>query len=220
MLAKFMTLLLMLMHFGVVYAAGENDILVEDRESKVATMTMKFNEYLYEIQPDTSKIEFRVDSPVGDVWVSFDDFKGRFAMLKNGMQYDPAIVDINADSLDTSAGFIGMLLRSESFFDVERFPSMRFVGSSLEWYSDTQAVLKGNMTVQNVTRPVAFYVELVDKAAGDDGSERISVRASTTIRRSAFGIHTLLPIVGDDVNLYLNIDGVRIDTAATMLSEL
>ena len=220
MLAKLMTLLLMVMHFGVVYAADENNSFVEDRESKVTTMTMKLNEYLYEIQPDTSKIEFRVDSPVGDVWVSFDDFNGRFAMLKNGVQDDPAIVDINADSLDTSAGFIGMLLRSESFFDVENFPSMRFVGSSMEWYSDTQAVLKGKMTVQNVTRPVAFYVELVEKAVDDGGSERISVRASTTIRRSAFGIYTLLPIVGDDVNLYLNIDGVRIDTAATMLSKL
>ena len=211
----------MLTSFGVVYAAGGNAISVEDREIKIASMTMQLNEYLYEIQPDTSKIEFRVDSPVGDVWVSFGDFNGRFAMLKNDdVQYDPAIVDINADSLDTSAGFIGLLLRSESFFDVERFPSMRFVGSSLEWYSDTQAVLKGNMTVQNVTRPVAFYVELVDEAVGDGSSERISVKASTTIRRSAFGIHTLLPIVGDDVNLYLNIDGVRIDTAATMLSEL
>jgi len=107
---------------------------------------------------DTSKVEFRVDSPIGDVWVSFDELNGRFAMLKTGGHADSAVVDINADSLGTSAGFISMLLKSETFFDVEKFPYMHYVGSSIEWYSDTRAVLKGLMTVQNVTRPVAFYV--------------------------------------------------------------
>jgi len=160
MFAKLMTLLLMVMmtNSSAVYAVDKNRVSSDECDPRVTSMTMKLNEYLYEIQLDTSKVEFRVDSPIGDVWVSFDELNGRFAMLKTGGHADSAVVDINADSLGTSAGFISMLLKSETFFDVEKFPYMHYVGSSIEWYSDTRAVLKGLMTVQNVTRPVAFYV--------------------------------------------------------------
>ena len=189
-------------------------------EHKLTNVTLIMNEYSYEIQQDTSTIAFRVDSPVGEVWASFEDFKGSFAMFGGEMHSDSTIVDINADSLDSDTGFVSTMLKSESFFDVENFPSVRFVGSSFEWFSETRAVLKGEMTIQNVTRPVAFYVELVDADADNKYSERITVKATTTIKRSKFGIYTLLPVVSDDVNLYLSIDGVKLDTATTMVSEL
>lgn len=222
MFVRLTTLLLMvtMINCTAAYADSEIGTFSDEHERNVTNMTVKLKESLYEIQQNTSKIQFRVDSPIGDVWVSFVDFNGRFAMLKHGVHNTPAFVDINAESLDTDAGFIGMLLKSESFFDVEKFPSMRFVGSSLEWYSDTQAILKGEMTVQDVTRPIAFYVDLVDADDENMDSERITVKASTTIKRSQFGIHTLLPVVSDDVNLYLSIDGIKVDTSATIVSGL
>ena len=175
----------------------------------VGRMAVFFNENIYTIQQDSSKMEFRVDSPIGDVWASFHDFDGSFAMLNNGDQSDTASIEINAESLETDGGFIGALLKGERFFDVAKFPSMRFVGSSLEWYSDTRAVLKGYMTIKGVTRQVAFYVELVDADTDNRSSDRITVKASTTIKRSAFGISSLLPAVSDKVNLFISIDAVR-----------
>ena len=221
MFVRLTTLLLMVTMIDcTAYADSEIGTFSDDHERNVTNMTVKLKGSLYEIQQNTSKIQFRVDSPIGDVWVSFVDFNGRFAMLKHGVHDAPAFVDINAESLDTDAGFIGMLLKSESFFDVEKFPSMRFVGSNLEWYSDTHAILKGEMTVQDVTRPIAFYVDLVDADDENMDSERITVKASTTIKRSQFGIHTLLPVVSDDVNLYLSIDGVKVDPSASIVSGL
>ena len=80
--------------------------------------------------------------------------------------------------------------------------------------------MKGEMTVQNTTRPVAFYVEVVD--ADDDAwdSDSITVKASTTIKRSKFGIHTLLPIVGDDVNVYMSINARKVMAPVSIVSEL
>ena len=224
MLVKFRTLLLLVTIASSAVVNAE-PVTVKKAASKEAgkhgrkatNMKMALQEYLYEIQQNTSKIEFRVDSPVGEVRASFQDFKGRFTMLDSDMHDEPAVVDINADSLNTEAGFIGMLLKSESFFDVENFPSMRFVGSSFEWFSETRAVLKGEMTIHDVTRPVAFYVELLDADADNKYSERITVKATTTIKRSKFGIYTLLPVVSDDVNLYLSIDAVKQDVMVSML---
>ena len=196
-------------------AYGENSERSSEHGAKNLSMALKQSSY--EIQQDTSKIEFRVDSPVGEVRVSFQDFKGRFALLDSGIDDSPAVVDISADSLDTDAGFIAMLLRSESFFDVENFPSMRFVGTSFEWFNKTHAVLKGDMTIQNVTLPVAFYVELVDVRTEDQYSQRITVKATTTIKRSRFGMYTLLPVVSDDVNLYLSIDALKQDVLVSMM---
>ena len=178
-------------------------------QHNVDSVDLVLNESLYEIRPDTSKMAFRVDSPIGDVWGRFEDFEGSFTMLSDSIDDDMAAIEINAESLDAKAGFIGMLLKSERFFDVENFPSMRFVGTSLEWYKDRHAILKGHLTIKNITKQVAFYVELVDADGDNNNSQRISVKATTTIRRSEFGIHTMLPVVSDNVNLFLSIDAVK-----------
>ena len=183
---------------------------------KVALVDLLLNESLYEIQPDTSKMAFRVDSPIGDVWGRFEDFEGSFTMHSNSIDDDMAAIEINAESLDASVGFIGMLLKSERFFDVENFPSMRFIGTSLEWYKDRHAILKGHLTIKNITKRVAFYVELIDASGENEGLQRISVTATTTIRRSEFGIHTMLPVVSDNVNLFLSIDAVKKPHAISM----
>jgi len=213
-------LLFVVVNCTSVYADGVSAGFSNAHERNVTNMTFKLHEYLYEIQQNSSKIEFRVDSPIGDVWVKFDDFKGRFAMQDSIQHTSPALVDINAESLDTEAVLIGIMLKSESFLDVENFPTMRFVGRSFEWYSERQAIMKGEMTVQNTTRPVAFYVEVVD--ADDDAwdSDSITVKASTTIKRSKFGIHTLLPIVGDDVNVYMSINARKVMAPVSIVSEL
>ena len=167
------------------------------------------DEGLYEIQQRTSKMVFRVDSPIGDVWASFQDFEGVFTMLNHDGPHDMAVIEINANSLDTDGGFIGMLLKSKSFFDVENFPSMRFTGNSLEWYGDRRAVLKGQMTIKGVSRQVAFYVEVIDEADDSGFMDQITVKATTTIKRSEFGIDSMLPAVGDKVNLFMSIDAVK-----------
>lgn len=214
MIVKLRTLSLLLAMIGSTVVHAGLTINSKDHQPKEENMVLVMNESLYEIQQNTSTIAFRVDSPVGEIWVSFQDFEGRFAMLKNGQQDESVIVNINADSMDTDTGLIGMLLKSESFFDVENFPSMHFVGRSFEWYNETNAVLKGELTIQNITRSVAFYVELVEK---NEFLNRIRIKATTTIKRSEFGIHALLPIVSDNVNLVMSIDAVKPETLLSML---
>jgi polyisoprenoid-binding protein YceI len=210
-------LLLTIVANTAVNADSQNTQLSTKDEHNVTNMALLLKEHLYEIQQDTSTLEFRVDSPVGEVWGSFQDFEGSFIMANNGTHNQSAVVDINASSLDADASFIRAILVSEIFFDVEKFPSMRFIGSSFEWFNDTQAVLKGYLTIHDITQPVAFYIDLVDIADDNNYSERITVKASTTIQRSEFGIYSLLPAVSDKVNLFMHIDAVRSNTAVSMM---
>lgn len=168
----------------------------------------------YEIQPKTSKIEFRVDSPIGEITAGFQDFGGSFTMLKAGKSKEPASINISTESLDTNAGFVGMMLRGERFFDVKNFPSMSFVGSSFNWINDKHAVLVGKMTIKNVTREVAFYVELIDSE--NNTVDHITMKATANIKRSEFNLLSLASVVGDNVNLYVNIDAHKTSTPITV----
>jgi len=220
MLSRLKASLLLLAMMGCT-VVNADDSIAKSSNGHVPHRTntaLVMNKNMYEIQQDTSTIQFRVDSPFGDIWGNFGDFEGSFFVLTtNGMHNQSAVVDINTDSLHTDSSFIETILKSEMFFDVERCSSMRFVGSSLEWFNDSKGVLKGELTINNVTRQIAFYLELVTPDIGNEYSERITIKASTTIKRSRFGIHTLLPAVSDNVNIFMNIDALKQNTAVSMM---
>ena len=94
---------------------------------------------------------------------------------------------------------------------------MHFVGGSFEWFNDRNAVLKGYLTINNVTQPIAFYVELTRLNITDSYSSRLTVKAETTIRRSEFGIDSMLPDISDNVNLFMSIDALRKNTTVSMM---
>ena len=117
---------------------------------------------------------------------------------------------IDVDSLETDAGFIKRLLKSDDFFNVNDFPEVVFVSTGFEWMSDTKAVLKGELTMHGVTKPVGFYVEIfqIDGGLGDPG--RILVKATTTVLRSEFGMTSLPSMVNDKVNLCMSVEAERL----------
>ena len=219
MLLKLIASLLLLAMMGCAAVNPVNtDAKLSNRHDRtIANTALVLKEHIYEIQQNTSTIKFRVDSPFGEVWGSFHDFEGSFIMLKNDVSNQSAVVDINTRSLHVDSSLIKKVLKSEIFFNVERFPSMRFVGGSFEWFNDKNAVLKGYLTINDVTRPIAFYVELDKPNLTNPYSERITVKAATTIKRSEFGIHSMSPAVSDNVNLFMNIDALKKNTTVSMM---
>ena len=189
----------------------------QQEESVMDDMDVILPRDLYEIQQETSSMRFQVNSPIGEVSVKFDDFAGSFSMTNSDSQRGLASIQVNAQNMNADRDLVGMLLKSEGFLNVESFPSMQFVGSSFEWFGDRHALMKGYMTIKNTTRLVTFYVELLDSGFDALYSERVTVEATATIKRSEFGIDMLLPFVSDDVNLYISINAVKRDTAISMM---
>lgn len=210
-------LLLAMMSCAAVNPINTDAKLSNRHDNTIAKTALVLKDHIYEIQQNTSTIKFRVDGPFGEVWGSFHDFEGSFIMQNNGANNQSAVVNINTESLHADRTFIKAMLKSEKFFNVERFPSMRFVGGSFEWFNDKNAVLKGHLTINNITRPIAFYVELVKPNITNPYPKHITVKAETTIKRSEFGISTLLPAVSDNVNLFMNIDALKKNTTVSMM---
>lgn len=162
---------------------------------------------LYRIKPGTSKMGFCINSPVGKVEAEFRDFKGGLA-LNDFMQQGTSLIHVDVDSLETESLLIQTMLKGESFFDAERYPEIIFVSTDIEWINDEKAVLSGELTMHGVTKMVAFYVDVV-KTQSESGKDMVTVKASTTIQRSEFGMYTLSSMVDDRVTLCMSIDAYK-----------
>ncbi|HUH94176.1 MAG TPA: YceI family protein [Casimicrobiaceae bacterium] len=68
----------------------------------------------------------------------------------------------------------------------------------------------GELTLRDVTRPVAVRVERMDCRAEDRAAERCGVAVVSSIRRSDFGMDFALPFVGDEVALSFQLSARRV----------
>ena len=197
---------------AVAYASVANSVKDSYQDSSLGDVNAALKQHAYKIELENSSIQFHVKSTIGDVWVTFNDFEGDFSLVDdrdNGENGSVASIEVNAGKMDTRRGMVKMLLKSSGFLDVGNFPSFKFIGSSLHWISDNQAILKGELTIRDVTRNVNFYVELVDSSVDAIGSGPVDLKAMATIKRSDFGITTMLPVVSDQVDLFININASR-----------
>ncbi len=101
-------------------------------------------------------------------------------------------------------------LQSPDFFDVERFPELRFESSAIRRAGDT-FVADAELTVKGVTRPVTVTGTIAGPITDPYGGERLGLTLETTIDRSAFGIEWNAPLPGG---------GLAVSNDVALLAEL
>jgi len=86
-------------------------------------------------------------------------------------------------------------------------PSITFHSTRLEKRDDTHGTLYGDLTLGGVTRSVTLPLQL-NKLGTNAISERPSVgfSATTTIKRSQFGIDAYSDLVGDDIKVQIELE--------------
>jgi polyisoprenoid-binding protein YceI len=99
-------------------------------------------------------------------------------------------------------------LKSAKFFDATQFPTATFVSTSVA-KSGAGLTVSGNLTLHGVTKPVVLQVEApTGPINGMDKKPHSGFSATTTLKRTDFGIATGMPttVVGDDVALTIDLD--------------
>lgn len=200
-------------------ATDDTDLCAPFKDGKVDTSMVSSmleaaeDGYLYRIRTDSSRVGFCVDSEFKRVEASFNDFKGGVALTPaDWVQHDQqAMVVIRTASLDTRGSVIESLIKSERFFDVDKYPEILFVSRHFEWLSADKAKIHGDLTVHGVTRPVALDVSLIpEKQQQQNASEEsILIKASTVINRADFGMDSLSKLVSNQVELCMTVEVVR-----------
>ena len=164
----------------------------------------------YDIDLSHSFIQFRTQH-LGVSWLlgRFNNFEGEFT-------YDPAAgpgaqkihVEVDVSSVDSNHAERDKHLRAADFLNVAEFPIATFTGTEFSG-DENGGVMKGELTLRGVTRPVEVRVTKVGE--GDDpwGGYRAGFSGEFSIIRSDFGGGRNLGPMSERVDLEVHLEGVR-----------
>lgn len=174
----------------------------------VATITARADEAApVEFALPQVSVEFKVDV-LGVIPVTgrFHDVRGRLSRSSSGPE---ARIDITvcAHSLDTRNPERDDLLRSPQFFNVERFPAIRFSNVHVLVSQSGARQLAGELTMNGVRQPVVFQVTETQRETRYGTPASKPHTAQATISRRDFGLDAFPVVVGDDVEITVAVDG-------------
>ncbi|HSJ66817.1 MAG TPA: YceI family protein [Anditalea sp.] len=163
------------------------------------------------IDPTHSEVSFKVKHLViSTVTGSFQKFEG-YAESPNG-DFSGAKVEFTADinSINTNQADRDAHLKSGDFFDAEKYPQLKFTNGVLEGN-----VLRGDLTIKDVSKPIEFEVEHGGVAEDPYGNTKAGFELEGKISRKEFGLtwsavtEAGSVVVGDQIRLLASVQLVK-----------
>ena len=96
---------------------------------------------------------------------------------------------IKAASIDTRNADRDGHLRSNDFFDMEKYPDITFQSTAVKPVDATHFDVTGDLTVKETTKPVTIPLEFTGSAVDPFGNHRIGFEGSTEINRKDWGVN-------------------------------
>jgi polyisoprenoid-binding protein YceI len=139
----------------------------------------------------------------------FDKTSGK-VMLDMAAKKGTVDITIDASSIDTADAKRDEHLRGEDFFNVQKFPTITFKSDKLKFKGDKLVGAEGELTLLGVTKPVKL------KFSRFNCGENVIYKkfycggdASTTIKRSEFGMTKFAGAIGDEVTIHIPVDAAK-----------
>lgn len=148
--------------------------------------------------------------------MGFSNPSANFGQVEGTLVYNAE--DVSQSSVEVTLPLAGLNsftakfdehLRSADFFDAAKFPSATFKSTKVESAGTNKLTVTGDLTIKDITKPVVLDVTI--NAAGEHPMMKVPAvgfDATTTLKRSDFGVGAYAPNVSDEVQL-------RITTEAT-----
>src|SRR4028119_444823 len=108
----------------------------------------------------------------------------------DGVDFTTAQIRLSADiaSISTNNDQRDAHLRNSDFFEVEKYPELKFTSTKLEKIDSDTFALFGDLTLKGVTRPVKLNVEFNGVTKDPWGGERAGFVVTGKINRSEWGV--------------------------------
>lgn len=124
---------------------------------------------------------------VSEVEGHFKTFDGTMESSKT--DYSDAVINFTVDvsSVNTDNENRDKHLKSDDFFNAEKFPQMTFKSTSFKPLGDNKYKLDGNLTIRDITKPVTFDVTYGGSINTQRGA-KIGFKAKTTVNRFDYNL--------------------------------
>jgi polyisoprenoid-binding protein YceI len=166
-------------------------------------------------------VTYNLDANHTNVLASWSHFGfsnpfANFGQVKGTLVYDAE--DVSKSSVEVTLPLAGLNsftadfdehLRSADFFDAAKYPEITFKSTKVESAGKGKLKVTGDLTVKGVTKPAVLDVTL-NKAGVQPLAKREAVGfdATTTLKRSDFGVDKYVPNVSDEVKLQITTEAV------------
>jgi len=168
----------------------------------------------YELDSSHIEIGFSVRHlGLSNVKGKFMDARGVIKVDHDDMSKSSFEGTIRAASVDTNNKRRDNHLRSSDFFDVGKFPFIRFASKKVSQVGK-KLLIVGDLTIKGVSKSVVLEGELVGPITDMDGKKRIGIEAMTKINRQDFGVSWNKKLdhgglaVGNEIEITLSMEAV------------
>lgn len=161
--------------------------------------------------------EYRVDADHTQVaWtvnhMGFSLLEGLFGAAAGSITIHPedvsrsrVEVEFNIDDLAVTTAAFARHLKSADLFEIDLFPTARFVSTQVACSTPGRAMITGDLTLRGVTKPVQLQSVFVGAGLNPmSGKLNFGFTAIARLRRSDFGLSFIVPLVSDIVQLRIN----------------
>jgi polyisoprenoid-binding protein YceI len=178
--------------------------------TKTSTKTM------WALDPAHSEIAFKVRH------MMITNVKGEFrkfdaSLVTDGKDFTKSTVDVTIDaaSILTHEAQRDGHLKSADFFDVEKYPTLSFKGTSLTRVDEGQYKLMGILSIKDVSRQVELDVQFGGLSKDPWGQEKAGFSLDGKISRKDFGLtwnaalETGGVLVGEEVRISAEVQFIK-----------
>lgn len=135
-----------------------------------------------------SSVKFTVTHlVVSEVEGSFKLFDGSLENSKSDLSDAKINFTVDVNSISTDNEKRDGHLKSDDFFSVAKYPTMKFVSTSLQPAGDNKYKLAGDLTIRDVTKPVVFDVTYGGSTEAM-GTTKLGFKATTKINRFDYNL--------------------------------
>lgn len=160
-----------------------------------------------------SGVKFSVDHLViSEVEGTFKIFDGTVTSPTPDFNNAKVEFTVDVNSINTDDEKRDGHLKSDDFFNAEKYPSMKFTSTSFKKVKGNNYVLEGDLTIRDVTKRVRFAVIYGGTVKDPWGNIKAGFKASGKINRKEFGLKWGAvteaggAVVGDEVRMLINVE--------------
>lgn len=163
-----------------------------------------------------AEIQFKVKHMlVSTVTGSFNKFDASIVSEREDFENAQVTFSAEIDSISTGQDPRDAHLKSDDFFNAEKFPKMTFISSSFRKVDQEVYVLKGDLTIRDVTKSVELAVEYGGTIKDPYGNQRAGFSFTGKVSRKEYKLlwNALLEsggaVVSDEVRLFGNLEFIQ-----------
>ncbi len=166
----------------------------------------------YRLDPVHTRVLFAVEH------AGFSNALGTVSGSSGQLRFDPddwstarLEVSVPLQRLDLGDEKWNQAVRASNLLDTERFPTATFVSTRIEPIDPRHASVHGNLTLHGISKEVKLDVTLnaLKRHPLPPFRRTVGFSATTTLSRAEFGIDAWKSLIGDRVELRLEVEATR-----------